>query len=90
MTKEMNYEVAKKIALKLRFGWRALGILAAAENGAVNPYDFFGHSLRRSWAYAYFQRLSSYGFIVETETPVGRRGTWYTLPKCVPANLENV
>jgi len=76
---KMTYEEAKEKALARRFGPRALGILYAASLGPVNPYDYFGHTMRRGWAYAYFDRLHSVGLIRITETPDGRRGTWYRL-----------
>jgi len=76
----MTYEEAKKTALEKRFGSTALGILRAAERGAVNPYDYFGFSMRRSWSYAYFTRLCAAGLLRLVAAPDGRRGTnWYVL-----------
>lgn len=75
----MDYEKAKEIALSHNFGPRALGILYDASQGPVNPYDYFGKSMRRSWSYAYFNRLISRGLLIECNTPKGRRGTWYRL-----------
>lgn len=76
----MTYEQAKEIALEKGFGPRALRILLAASRGPVNPWAHFGHELRRSWGYAYFDRLHAAGLLRSVETPAGRRGTrWYTL-----------
>lgn len=78
----MNYEQAKEKAISAGFGRTAVGILFAASFGPVNPYDFFGKSLRRSWSYAYFARLEKRGLIKLVPTPPKRRGfRWYELPE---------
>ena len=63
--------------MKRNFGTKSSEILRAGLSGAVNPYDHFGRTLRRSWAYGYFTRLFGAGLIEITATPDGRRGTWY-------------
>jgi len=65
-----------------RFGPIARGIVYAAERGPVNPYDYFGHRMRRSWAYAYFDRLWCAGLLELVPAPEGRRGHhWYKATK---------
>jgi hypothetical protein len=77
---KMTLEAALKKLTENRFGTRAMGIVSAAASRPVNPYDHFGHSIRRSWGYAYFRRLWMAGIIQLTEAPKGRRGThWYIL-----------
>lgn len=76
----MTYEQAKEIAYQKRFGPRAFDILFAASCGLVNPYAYFGNTLRRSWSYAYFSRLYSHGLLKQIKTPEGCRGHhWYAL-----------
>jgi hypothetical protein len=75
-----NYLEAKERAKKARFGDTAIGILLSASFGPVNPYRYFGTSLRRSYAYAYFTRLEKAGLIKKTTPPEGARGyLYYTL-----------
>jgi len=60
------------------FGPTARAIVHAAKQGPVNPYNYFRHSLRRSWSYAYFERLWIAGLLKLVPTPEGRRGHhWY-------------
>jgi hypothetical protein len=76
----MNYEEAKKKAEEKRFGETAIGIIRSASFGPVNPYRYFGKTLRRSYAYAYFFRLEKAGLIKKTTPPEGARGyRYYTL-----------
>jgi hypothetical protein len=77
----MNYEEAKKKAEEKRFGETAIGILLSASFGPVNPYRYFlGKTLRKSYAYGYFERLSRAGLIKKTTPPEGARGyRYYTL-----------
>jgi hypothetical protein len=76
----MNYEEAKVKAKEKRFGETAIGILFSASFGPVNPYRYFGKTLRRSYAYGYFERLSRAGLIKKTTPPEGARGyLYYTL-----------
>jgi hypothetical protein len=82
MSLELSIKLEKALekASKRHFGSRARGILIAADKFAVNPYDYFGKSLRRSWGYGYFYRLLNAGLLQYTETPKGRRGTnWFIL-----------
>jgi hypothetical protein len=77
---EMRYEEAKEKAKEKRFGDTAIGILFSASFGPVNPYRYFGNTLRRSHAYAYFTRLEKAGLIKLTTPPDGARGyRYYTL-----------
>lgn len=66
-----------KKARNLNFGPTALNILFDGTLDPINPYDYFGTEIRRSWAYAYFARLLKHDLIEECEAPAGRRGTWY-------------
>jgi hypothetical protein len=76
----MSYEEAKVKAKEKRFGETAISILRATSFGPVNPYRYFGTSLRRSRAYAYFTRLEKAGLIKKTTPPEGARGyLYYTL-----------
>lgn len=65
-------------ARKLRFGPTSLAILQACHRGPQNPYQYFGHNLRRSWSYGYFWRLYRAGLIIQVSTPNGCKGHhWY-------------
>ena len=76
----MNYEEAKVKAKEKRFGETAINILRAMSFGPVNPYRYFGTSLRRNYSYAYFTRLEKAGLIKRTTPPKGSRGyLYYTL-----------
>lgn len=63
--------------MKRKFGPTASMIVEAAKRAPQNPWDYFGTSIRRSWAYAYFTRLTAAGLIKVGPTPLGRKGTWY-------------
>lgn len=76
----MSYEEAKEKAKEKRFGETAIGILLSASFGPVNPYRYFGTSLRRNYSYAYFTRLEKASLIKRTTPPEGARGyLYYTL-----------
>jgi hypothetical protein len=79
-SKSMSYEEAKEKAKEKRFGETAISILRATSFGPVNPYRYFGTSLRRNYSYAYFTRLEKAGLIKKTTPPEGARGyRYYTL-----------
>lgn len=61
-----------------KFGATAKDILDAASRSPQNPWAYFGRSLRRSWAYAYFTRLHNAGLLQRVPAPEGRQGYhWY-------------
>lgn len=72
-------EVKKMGAKTLdRFGERAKQILRDAALIPHNPMDYFGRSIRRGWAYAYFDRLFRAGYLELVDPPPGRKGHhWY-------------
>lgn len=82
----MTLASALREARKAGYQAHALAILRACARAPQNPQSFFKKQLAlgwpKNWAYAYFERLASAGYLVQCDPPKGRRGFhWYILRK---------